>query len=294
MNDRQTAGRGPLAVVIIPAHDEEAVIGRLLSALQPNEAGGASSLEVIVVCNGCTDRTAEVARRAYRGSTVVEIEEPSKRAALRVGDGLATAFPRVYVDADVEVDHASVLALAEAVTIGGYLAAAPERTLPRESVSWVVNRYFDVWERLPQVRTGLFGRGVIALSQAGHLRVSTLPAALSDDLVMSEAFAEEERIVISSARVVVRPPRRVSDLLRRRIRVATGNLQADGQGTRSDAARTTLGSLFAVVVREPALLVSLPVFLIVTVASRVAAGRAARRGDFTTWLRDDSSRTVAS
>src|SRR3954470_11754775 len=47
--------------VVVPAHDEEQVITRCLRALTGGTA--AEEVEVIVVCNGCSDRTADVARR---------------------------------------------------------------------------------------------------------------------------------------------------------------------------------------------------------------------------------------
>ena len=47
--------------VVIPAHNEERVIGRTLGAIRSQ---GATVHEVIVVCNCCRDRTATCARRA--------------------------------------------------------------------------------------------------------------------------------------------------------------------------------------------------------------------------------------
>ncbi|MGD9408165.1 MAG: glycosyltransferase, partial [Gammaproteobacteria bacterium] len=46
-----------LISVVIPAHDEEAVIQRTLGALLRSADPG--EFEVIVVCNGCSDATAE-------------------------------------------------------------------------------------------------------------------------------------------------------------------------------------------------------------------------------------------
>ena len=81
-----------------------AVIGRCLSALQNQE--GVDHLDVVVVANGCSDDTAAVAERA--GVTVIVLPEPGKSAALVVGDAAAVGFPRVYLDADIELPVAAL------------------------------------------------------------------------------------------------------------------------------------------------------------------------------------------
>jgi cellulose synthase/poly-beta-1,6-N-acetylglucosamine synthase-like glycosyltransferase len=276
----------PLAAVVVPAHNERAVIPRLLRGLDTGR------LDVVVVCNGCTDDTAAVAA-GFPGVRVLETPVPSKAAALRLGDGEAGAFPRVYVDADVELGTADVERLVRALDAPGVLAAAPERVIPRDGVSLPVRWYYDVWEQLPGVRAGIFGRGVVALSAEGHARVSALPALMSDDLAMSAVFADGERRVVPDARVVVRPPRVWSDLVRRRIRAATGTAQAyegDHGGEWATDSRTTKADLVGIVRRRPAMLFRMPVFLAVTVLARRGAARAKAKGDYTSWLRDESSR----
>ncbi len=277
-----------LASIIIPAHNEVATIGRLLGAITAEMPVG--SLEIIVVCNGCTDDTASVAHSFGPSVRVIEVSEPSKRNAQRLGDSSATAFPRLYVDADIEISLVGISALIRAIAEDGYIASAPTRRLPRDGVSHVVGWYYDVWEQLPVVRDGLFGRGVIALSEVGNDRIRALPPMMSDDLVMSEAFAANERIVVADAEVVVRPPKTLSDLIRRRVRAATGNAQADQHGLRSSQASTSIGDLVGLTRSDPRLAVRLPVFIGVTVFARFRAQRAIRSGDFDTWLRDESSR----
>ncbi|WP_448071226.1 glycosyltransferase [Georgenia yuyongxinii] len=284
MTAASTGAHGPVASVVIPAHNEERVIGRLLTEL--SSAGGA--LEVLVVCNGCTDATATVART--HDVTVLEIAEPSKRAAMERGDRVAATFPRIFLDADVEITAGDLLMLAAACT-GPILATGPARRVPRARSSWAVRWYYDMWESLPQVRDGLFGRGVVALSEEGCERVRRLPPSMSDDLVISEAFADSERSIVTQASVVVHPPRTLRDLVRRRVRVTTGNVQADTNGLRGRMARTTPLLLARLVVDRPVLLLRLPVFLAVTLVARIMAARAVRRGDYTTWLRDESSRS---
>lgn len=289
-NDDNGAGDHGLAIasIIVPAHNEQASIARLLDGLFAD--AGPGEFQVLVVCNGCTDRTAEIAAAASPDVTVLEIEQPSKRAALSRGDAAARYLPRVYLDADLEIGAADVRQLIDAVALPGVLAAAPSRILPRAGVSWPVRAYYSIWEQLPQVRSGLFGRGIIALSDEGHRRVSALPPAMSDDLAISEAFTDAERRIVETATVTIRPPRNLADLLRRRIRVNTGNAQLDERAARSAEAKTGVSDLFAMVRQEPGNLPGVLVFLSVAVISRLAAKRRIRRGDYQTWLRDESSR----
>lgn len=274
-----------MASIVVPAHNEETSIARLLDSLKAGAQPG--EFEVIVVCNGCSDRTAEIARGF--GVQVAELAEPSKAAALAHGDSLAHLHPRLYVDADVDLDVPAVRALCAALD-EGVLAAGPRREFMLDQASLLVRAYYAVWRRLPQVRTGLFGRGVVAVSAAGHERTGALPAVMSDDLAMSEAFAPSERAVVDDAVVVIRPPRTLRDLLRRRIRVATGNTQLDQAGRRSDAAKTSWADLLRIARSEPSVAAAVPVFVAVAVGAKLASRRRVRSGDFSTWLRDDSSR----
>ena len=282
------------ASIIVPAHNEERSIAKLLALLtEPTNP----DLEILVVCNGCSDRTAEVARTYEpRGVRVIEVAEASKHAALKRGDVEATNFPRLYIDSDVEIDWRSVLELVARLgePKSGLLAAAPVRVIPREGVSLPVRWYYDVWEQLPQVRESPFGRGVVALSQAGFDRVRNLPAVMSDDLAMAAALTPAERTVVPSAKVLIWPPRTVRDLIRRRVRVATGNAQLDQNGGRGAELRTSPRDLVAIATHRPRSAPKVAVFLLVTVLARIGARRQVKRGDFTTWLRDESSRSTQS
>ena len=280
-----------LASVIIPAHNEASTIGRSLAALRSRDQGG--DLDVVVVCNGCTDLTAEVARRTDPEARVIEIAQPSKAEAVRVGNAATQVFPRVHLDADVVLDGDSLLALIEPLLEGRVLATAPWRALPRTGCSRWVSWYYDVWEELPQVEAGLFGRGVVALSEEGQRRVSALPPMMSDDLVMSETFEPQERCIVPRAVAVIHPPRTLRDLVRRRVRDTTGNEQARRSGVRRAGSHTRVRTLLALAVTRPGLAGRLPVFLAVHVAASFGARRAIRTGDFTTWQRDESSRVNA-
>ncbi|WP_204056425.1 glycosyltransferase [Microbispora corallina] len=278
--------------VVIPAHNEARVLGRLLSGLlddaRPDE------LDIVVVANGCTDETESVARA--HGVRVVTTPVPSKREALRLGDRAARGFPRLYVDADVTLSTAGVRALTAPLDGSGtLLATAPERDLALADRPWAVRLYYAVWTRLPHVRAGLFGRGVIAVTEEGNDRIRSLPAVMADDLAVSLAFADDERAVVAGARAGIQTPRTFADLLRRRVRAATGIHEWEQvSGSGGPSARTTVGDLVGIVLREPWLLPAATVFVGVTVLARGRARPAIRAGDYTTWLRDDSSRATGS
>ncbi|MFI8965786.1 glycosyltransferase family 2 protein [Streptomyces sp. NPDC053493] len=287
--------------IVIPAHNEERTLGRLLDGLleASPDSGAEREFDILVVCNGCTDDTAAVAAARGPRVRVVETPVPSKHEALRLGDRHTDGFPRIYVDADVELGAADVRALTAALSgPGGVLAAAPERELPMTGCSWPVRAYYRVWQRLPAVREGLFGRGVIALSGEGHARIAALPPLMADDLAASLAFAPAERAVVPAARVVVRPPRTWADLIRRRVRAATSTAQLEDHQREAAAespaappsARTGLGDLRALLRADPTLLPALLVFLTAALAARRGARKAVAAGDYATWLRDESSR----
>lgn len=278
-----------MVTVIVPAHNEARVIGRLLSQLVSDARPG--ELDIIVVPNGCTDDTAEVAASFGPAVRVLPVPVASKHQALRAGDRAARDFPRLYVDADVELRTEDVRALGAALRRPGALAAGPQRVLPLSGSSWPVRWYYEVWTRLPEVRLGLFGRGVIGVSSAGHERVASLPPLMSDDLAAALVFKPGERIIVPDARVVVHPPRRVGDLVRRRIRVATGVTQLEhDESAPQSTARTRPSDLLAITRHEPRMAPRVMVFAAVTLLARLRARQAAHRRDYSTWLRDDSSR----
>lgn len=284
MSDPMTT---PTASIVIPAHNEERGIARLLEAL----LGGADpgEFDVVVVPNGCTDRTAEVAR-TY-AVNVVESPTASKRAALRVGDAAATTYPRIYVDGDVVLGSADVRALVAELGGGSVLATAPERVLDLASCPRLIRMYYAVWSRLPHVRTGLFGRGVVAVSRQGNDRLTALAPVMADDLAASNAFSSAERSITAAAHVVIQPPRSLRDLVRRRIRAVTGVAELDSATPSSPvASRTSPRDLLTLARREPRLIPSIAVFGGITVVARYKARQAVRRRDFTTWQRDESSR----
>src|SRR5262245_57178730 len=183
--------------IVIPAHDESAVIARCLEALlrgaQPGE------LEILVVCNGCSDDTAEIARRFGPDVRVIETAVPSKSNALNLGDEAARGFPRFYVDADVVLEVRDLRATAAALESGRCLAAAPRLRVDLSECSLPVRLYHRIWMDLPYVQEGMLGSGVYALSESGRARVGRFPDIIADDDLVRLAFRPSERISVPGA-----------------------------------------------------------------------------------------------
>ncbi len=186
---------------------------------------------------------------------------------------------------------ADIHALATELRQPGVLAAAPERILVLDGCPWPVRWYYDIWSRLPEVRAGLFGRGVVAVSEEGHRRLAGLPPLLADDLAASLSFAPAERRIVPSARVTCYPPRTLAGFLHQRTRAFTGVAQVERtKCAPSSTARTKPADLLGMLRRGPSAAPKLALFVLVAIIARLRARRAIASGDYTTWLRDDSSR----
>ncbi|MCP2273547.1 glycosyltransferase family 2 protein [Actinokineospora diospyrosa] len=266
--------------VVVPAHNEEFGITACLDRL----AGSTQVNRVVVVANGCGDRTAELARAHFSAPIVIEVEQPGKAGALNAGDAVCVEFPRAYVDADIELDGADLDALAVAAGEPGVEAAIPSARLDLSRSSWLVRRYYAVWQRLPAVHSSSAGRGVYVLGRDAHDRVFPLPPDLiSDDGHVSRLVPD--RAVVDGATVTVTAPRDLRSLVRRRQRVHSGNTRIQ----QSSAAGAGLATVLGLVRTRQAYLLDVAVFVGVTLLARVLVS--ARRGEVG-WGTDHSSRTA--
>ncbi|HLV57562.1 MAG TPA: glycosyltransferase [Natronosporangium sp.] len=278
--------------VVIAARNEAAVLGRCLDALltAPDPPDGAA-LDITVVANGCTDATAAVAR-ARPGVRVIELAEGSKPAALNAGDAAAVGWPRVYLDADMVLSAADIHRLAAAVADGPALAAVPRRRLALAGRPWPVRAYYAVHTRLPVFATALFGRGAIALSEAGRARFDRFPDVVADDLFLDARFRRGEKCEVPEVTAWVAAPWRTRDLVRRLSRVRAGNaaLRATTPGVPPPRRTSWLRD---VVAPRPWLAPAAACYVALTLAAEILARRDTPAGEGgTAWGRDESSRAV--
>jgi glycosyltransferase involved in cell wall biosynthesis len=276
--------------VIIPAHNEEQVIGRTLGAL--SGASGAGEVEIIVVCNGCRDRTAEVARQSGAGVRVIETEVASKANALNLGDQAACGFPRFYVDADVVLPLEAVQEMARRLGEGRVLAVAPRFRMELDRCSWAVRAFYEINDRLPSSSEGIGGSGVYGLSEAGRRRFEQFPPLTADDGFIRLQFSPAEREAVPGCYSTVFAPKTLWELIAIKTRSHYGTMELrrrlpqlwQNVGERNGRALARLA------VREPWLWPKLAVYTYVKTRARMRARRQLSAGGAVKWERDESSR----
>ena len=276
--------------VIVPVHDEEAVLPRCLRRLTAGTAPEA--LDLVVVCNACSDRSAEIARSFPFPIRVVETSVASKTNAWNLGDEAARGFPRFYVDADVELAWPAIARVAAALDEPGVLAAAPAIEVDTSGSSLAVRGFYRVWQQLPYLRTGMIGSGVFALSREGRARFERFPDVIADDDFVRRLFRPTERRSVPECSFKIFAPGDLDSLIRIKTRSRLGRLQLD-QGAFPGSEESGHSSHVRGAVRlaaSPRLWGALAIYAFVTLATRWRARRQAEAGAFGGWERDDSSR----
>lgn len=198
--DAKLPGNARVAV-LMPAHNEEAVLGETLGVLL---GGAASAFRTVVVADNCTDDTAAIARMWTHD--VVERTNPTLRGkgyALQAGlDHLRLDPPDVVIvlDADCRVSGDQVLRLASVcMTVGGpvqsvYLMHAKSDSPVSAKVSelaWLVKTFVRAlgWYRLTG-SCGLSGSGM-AFPWALWSSRSLASGHLVEDLQLTVDLAKE-------------------------------------------------------------------------------------------------------
>ena len=268
------SGRGFQVGVVIPAREEELVIGACLWSLLTQD--GAPPMRVVVVVNGRRDRTAEVVG-AYRALAVehhhvldiVTAENDGKPAALDAGEEALAGHTgiRIFLDADIVLGARAVPALIAALhgpepRLAGLTPAVYET--PARSV----RSYFRVWSHLPSVRDQVVGGGVFAVNAAGRRRWGRFPALMPDDAFVRSRFGDDERVLCRESFLLV-PPRDSRQMREtiRRWRALNHRLSAEEP---VHAVSAGLTSHIRELARIPAVWGHLPAFVFHSVCARVS------------------------
>lgn len=187
--------------VILPASNEEPYIADCLAALFHSTA---KHVQLIVVANGCHDRTAAAAQDIVDQSlpvtwqaTVIELSEGSKPGALNAGDAAAQYENRLYLDADVIVTPSLLQKVDDALSVDHPLYATARAIVP-PAKSWFSRQYTRFWLKLPFNQTHATGYGLFATNALGRQRWGEFPKLISDDTFVRLQFSPAERIEVAA------------------------------------------------------------------------------------------------
>lgn len=275
--------------IIIPAHNEEKVLAATLNALLPGLADG--SVEIVVVCNGCTDSTAKVAASTHPAIICLETPVASKPQALNLGDAKTHWFPRIYQDADVVLTMDAVNRLGKTLRNSPFLAASPAMHMDLSNASWGVRSYYAIWQKLPHVREGMIGVGVYALSEQGRQRFDTFPDIIADDGYIRTLFRPHERTVVEGCWSLVRAPKHLQGLLKIKTRSRRGQYELARKFPQLMVnERKAYGNALLPLICSPNLWPQLAVYLYVNLMARRIASRSGPEHGVGGWERDETSR----
>lgn len=226
----------PPVSIVVPAYNEEVGIERAVRSL----AGGAhpAEIEVIVVDDGSTDRTGEIARSlGLDNVTVVSQPNAGKPAALNTGIARASHDIIITVDGDTVFEPDTVTRLVQQFrnprvgAISGNTKVGNRRgILGRwQHIEYVMGfnldrRLFDLLGCMPTVPGAIGAFRRVALDEVGGVSDDTL--AEDTDVTMAINRAGWHVAYEESARAWTEAPATIGQLWRQRYRWCYGTMQA--------------------------------------------------------------------
>lgn len=136
--------------VIVPAHNEEQYIGKCLRAIRTAEEQTESgSVQIIVVANRCTDKTAEIA--AQYGAEVIENQDKCIASIRNAGAKAAAGEILVTVDADTCIAPETFTEIRTLLESGRYIGGGAVPTFDRASLGIAVSTFYVLLQMLPEI-----------------------------------------------------------------------------------------------------------------------------------------------
>ncbi len=151
----------PVFSVVIPAHNEEQYIGKCLCAIRrAAKYVRPDPVEIIVVANRCTDRTAEVAKKY--GATVLENNDKCIAAIRNTGAFAASGEILVTVDADSMMTKYALAEIREKLRSGAFVGGGTNPKFDRMSLGIAVSALYVACNLLPvMIRNGGYLSGAM-------------------------------------------------------------------------------------------------------------------------------------
>jgi len=146
--------------IVIPAHNEEGVIGACFDSIDRAAEVFACSREIIVVLNRCTDDTEMIARS--RGAKVARDDSKNLSRIRNTGARRAAGNVLIMIDADSTMSHNMLKEIDRALCSGKYIGGGvpihPERMSPGILLTGLFSMYLSWYLVCRQACSGATGR----------------------------------------------------------------------------------------------------------------------------------------
>ncbi len=144
-----------LISVIIPAHNEERYIGKCLKSIKIAAREISDKVEIIVVANRCTDRTADIARRY--GVEVLENSDKCISSIRNAGVRASNGRVIVTIDADSVMHKTALAEIKELLRSGKYIGGGAIPMFDRMSLGIAISGAYVALNLLPtMIKSGGF------------------------------------------------------------------------------------------------------------------------------------------
>jgi cellulose synthase/poly-beta-1,6-N-acetylglucosamine synthase-like glycosyltransferase len=178
---------------IVPAYNEELLIGRALSGIHVAARGLSLPYEIIVVDDGSTDRTATLAEAC--GARVVTLHHRQIARVRNAGACAAVGDILVFVDADTVITASTLCATLDALgkgAVGGGARLRLEGSIPWHG--WVLLWLVQAGMRLGRLAAGCY----VFCTREAFAAVGGFDERLfaTEEIAFSRALARQGRVVI--------------------------------------------------------------------------------------------------
>ena len=133
--------------VVIPAHNEEKYIGKCLRSIKSASKYVSGGVEMIVVANRCTDRTAVIAK--HYGARVLTNDDKCISAIRNTGIRAAKGRIIVTIDADSMMTKYSLAEIKTMLESGNYIGGGTNPKFDRMSVGIAFSAAYVAFNLLP-------------------------------------------------------------------------------------------------------------------------------------------------
>ena len=137
--------------VVVPAHNEEKYVKRCIDSIKESAGYFRGNVEIIIVCNRCTDKTEEIARN--NGAIVVKNEERCIAKVRNTGINSARGKIIVTIDCDNRMTKGTISEIYHLLKSGKYIGGGAPIRFERYSFPLWCN---DIMCRIAFAVTGLY------------------------------------------------------------------------------------------------------------------------------------------